>query len=312
MCEETTSPRTLHDRLFKEFLYRFLPDFLWVFFPAEAERLNFATLQFLDKELIINFAGQELRITDLVAEVATWDGIRETIIIHLEVEGRDKVTLAQRMSEYYALLRIFRRKPVLPLALVLLSGAGGLDWQSYQESIFGHAILYFRYGQVGIRDLSSRRYLAEDSPVAAALTVLMQPEGESPALLKLEAIEKVVASDLSDGDKLFLFEFMNTYAPTSELSDPRREIMEKLLAVEMTWADRLRAEGEVRGEARGRLEGERTMLLRLLTLLFGEPSPALTARINAIGDEETLAQVAQQLATIQHLDELILPDPVAE
>ena len=118
MSEATQPTRTLHDRLFKEFLYRFLPEFLWVFFPAEAERLNFATLQFLDKELIINFAGQELRITDLVAEVATWEGVPETIILHLEVEGRDKMTLPQRMSEYYALLRIFRRKPVLPLALV--------------------------------------------------------------------------------------------------------------------------------------------------------------------------------------------------
>lgn len=71
MSEETQPPRTLHDRLFKEFLHRFLPDFLWIFFPAEAERLNFATLQFLDKELIINFAGQELRITDIVVVRST-------------------------------------------------------------------------------------------------------------------------------------------------------------------------------------------------------------------------------------------------
>ena len=308
MIEAAQPARTLHDRLFKEFLQRFLPDFLWIFFPAEAERLNFDTLQFLDKELIINFAGQELRITDIVAEVATWEGIAETIIIHLEVEGRDKVALPQRMSEYYALLRIFRRKPVLPLALVLLPNAGGLDWQSYHERIFGHAVLHFRYGQVGIRDLSSRQYLAEHSPVAAALTVLMQPEGESPAFLKLEAVQKVLESELSDGDKLFLFEFMNTYAPTSELSDPRREIMEKLLDVEMTWGDRLRAEGEERGEARGELKGERKMLLRLMTVLFGEVPAPLIVRIEAISDEETLAQVAQQLVTLQSLDELVLPE----
>lgn len=250
--------------------------------------------------MTINFAGQELRITDIVAEVATWEGVAETIIIHLEVEGRDKVTLPQRMSEYYALLRIFRRKPVLPLALVLLPNAGGLDWQSYHESIFGHAVLHFRFGQVGIRDLSSRQYLAENSPVAAALTVLMEPAGESLALIKLEAMQKVVESELSDGDKLFLFEFMNTYAPTTELSDPGEAIMDKLLTVEMTWGDRLRAEG--------RVEGQRTLLLRLLTLMFGEAPAALVARIQAIGDEETLAQVAQQLVRIQSLDELVLPE----
>ena len=71
MSEVTQPAPTLHDRLFKEFLHRFLPDFMRVFFPAEAERLNFATLRFLDKELIINSPGQELRITDVVAEVDT-------------------------------------------------------------------------------------------------------------------------------------------------------------------------------------------------------------------------------------------------
>ena len=61
--------------------------------------------------------------------------------------------------------------------------------------------LHFRYGQVGIHVLSSHHDLAENSPVAAALPVLMEPDRESPALLKLTAMQKVVESDLSDGDK---------------------------------------------------------------------------------------------------------------
>lgn len=297
MSEEVEARHTLHDRLFKELLYRFLPDFLWIFFPAEAERLNFATLRFLDKELIINFAGQELRITDLVAEVETWEGVAETVIVHVEIEGRDKYSLPRRMSEYYVLLRMVRQK------LVLLPNAGGLSWQSYQESIFGHQVLHFRYGQVGIRDLSGQAYLAENSPVAAALSVLMQPEGESPAFLKLMALEKVVDSDLSDGDKLFLVEFMNVYSPIGELFDPREEVMKKLADVEMTWGERLRAEGEERGE----IKGERKMLLRLLTLMFGEVPESLTERINAIDDEAALTAIAQQILTIKRLDDLVLP-----
>lgn len=58
---------------------------------------------------------------------------------------------------------------------------------------------------------------------------------------------------------------MNTYAPTGELVDPQEEIMEKLANVEMTWGERLRAEGRAEGEARERLEDERKILLRLLT-----------------------------------------------
>jgi len=230
--------------------------------------------------------------------------VPEAIILHVEIEGRDKQTLPQRMSEYYMLLRIFRQKLVLPLALVLLPGAGGLHWRTYSETLFGHEVLRFQYGQVGIRDLSSQTYLAENSPVAAALTVLMQPEGESPAFIKLAALHKVIESDLSDGDKLFLVEFMNTYAPTGELFDPREEIMQQLIDAEMTWGERLRAEGEVRGE----IKGEQKMLLRLLTLLFGEVPIPLVTRINAITDETALTMLAEQILTIKRLEDLVLPD----
>ncbi len=46
-----------HDRRFKEFLQRFLPQFLKLFFPEQAARLDFTTLVFLDKELIVNLPG---------------------------------------------------------------------------------------------------------------------------------------------------------------------------------------------------------------------------------------------------------------
>src|SRR5215212_1871416 len=99
-----------YDRRFKEFLQRFLPNFLTLFFPEQAARLDFSTLVFLDKELIVNLPGQVLRITDIVAEVDALDGQKETIIVHIEVESRDKQTLPERMYEYYSMLRILRRR----------------------------------------------------------------------------------------------------------------------------------------------------------------------------------------------------------
>ncbi len=102
----------------------------------------------------------------------------------------------------------------------------------------------------------------------------------------------------------------------SELFDLREEIMEKLADIEMTWGDRLRAEGRNEGEKKGRtegkLEGERKMLLHLLTLLFGETPALVVERINAIADEETLALLARQIVSIKHLEELVLPEIDAE
>jgi hypothetical protein len=88
---------------------------------------------------------------------------------------------------------------------------------------------------------------------------------------------------------------MNVYAPTGELFDPREEIMQKLVETEMTWGERLRT------------EGERKMLLRFLTLMFGEVPTTLIERINAITDEAALTALAQQILTIKRLDDLVLP-----
>lgn len=80
--------------------------------------------------------------------------------------------------------------------------------------------------------------------------------------------------------------------------------MQKLVDVEMTWGERLRAEGEERGA----IKGERKMLLHLLTLMFGEVPVTLGDRINAITDEAALTTLAQQILTIKRLEDLVLPD----
>jgi hypothetical protein len=71
--------------------------------------------------------------------------------------------------------------------------------------------------------------------------------------------------------------------------------MQKLVETEMTWGERLRT------------EGERKMLLRFLTLMFGEVPTTLIERINAITDEAALTALAQQILTIKRLDDLVLP-----
>ncbi len=93
---------------------------------------------------------------------------------------------------------------MLPIALVLKPGVGGLKWRTYSERLFGRAVLRFQYGQVGLRDLLGEEYLALHDPVAAALASLMKPSMESKAKLKLAALRTVVDSRLTDGDKLFL------------------------------------------------------------------------------------------------------------
>jgi hypothetical protein len=299
MTTDTTPTRTLHDRIFKEFLHRFLPDFLHLFFPAEAARLDFATLTFLDQELLINLPEQKLRVPDFIAEVSTLDGESEVIIVHVEVEGRNRRSLPQRMFEYYSLLRILRQKRVLPLALVLLPQAGGLGWQLYQETLFGRTLLEFHYGQVGLRDLHSEDYLG-GHPVSAALAVLMQPTHLQVAEVKLAGLQGIIHSDLTEGDKLFLIDVIQTYLPREKVPNAGEQIMQALLETELTWGERHELEGEIRGQIK--------VLLRLLRRKFGPLPEPFVQRLEAIDDPAVLDELSEQVLTAVTLDDMKLPE----
>ena len=161
-----------HDTIFKELIDRFFQQFMELFFPEEAKHLDFWRVKPLGQELIANFPFQHLRKVDYVAEVGRVDGETEVVLVHLEIEANDKNSLPQRMFEYYSFLRLVNKHKVLPLALVLIKNAGGLQWKRYEETLFGRTIIDFQYGQVGLADLPSDDYLHSNNAFAACLIEL--------------------------------------------------------------------------------------------------------------------------------------------
>jgi hypothetical protein len=287
---------TTHDPIFKEFLRRFFPDFMKLFFPDEAAYLDFSTANRIEQELISNFPDQKVRVSDVIVEVGTLRGDEQVVLVHIEVEASRKGSLPARMFEYYSLLRTMRKKPVLPIACVLILNAGGLQWQTYREDLFGHTLVEFHYGQVGLFDLDSSTYLASGDPVAATLATLMQPGGRPVAEVKLEALYSVIRSGLTEGDKLFLINVMETYLPTEALADAGEKIMQALADVEMTWLEK------------AHVEGKQEILLRLLTIKFGTLPETFVKRIEAITANDALDALAEQVLAANSLAEIHLPD----
>ena len=329
MSEQTErAASSSHDRLFKEFFHRFLPQFLRLFFPREARRLKLDEVRFLDKELIINLPDQTLRITDVVAEVEALSGEKETILIHIEIEANPQQSFPRRMFEYYALLRVLRQHPVFPIALVLRRGAGGVQWREYTEMVLERKLLTFRYGQVGIRDLEGEEYMTYKEPVANALAALMDVEDERRPLLKLSALNDVMASELTEGDKLFLLKLIDYYLPTAVMVDASGTVMEELEDVELTKWERLeleamqrgieeglatgraegREEGREEGHEEGELSGKRDLLLRLLAHRFGEIPAQVFQRIAQVQDHHIFDALVEQALTVESAGDLLIPD----
>ena len=131
------------DQLFKELLRAFFREFLELFYPEVAARLDFARTTFLDKETFTDLPEGSRREMDLVAQVYTLDGEPEIILVHVEVQTQRRGEFPYRMWEYYALLRLRHKMPVFPVVVYLAPGAGGLVEETYTEALFGRNVLTF-------------------------------------------------------------------------------------------------------------------------------------------------------------------------
>jgi hypothetical protein len=167
------------DQVFKEFLQAFLPEFIALFFPDVARELNFDTLQFLDKELFTDVGEGEQREADIVARVETNQGVPEFLLIHTEVEStRRPSQFPHRMLNYYILLWLRHKTPIVPIFLYLAPGAGGLITETVEHVVLGKRVLSFAYDAIGLPDLSADDYTGRSNPIAETLSVWMRSDQE--------------------------------------------------------------------------------------------------------------------------------------
>ena len=100
--------------------------------------------------------------------------------------------------------------------------------------------------------------------------------------------------------------------PWSSLADGGEKMMQALADVEMTWVEKAyhegRAEGRAEARAEGRVEGQRALLLRQLTLKFGELPEAFVQRLLAVNDSDVLYALSEQVLTAPSLAEIMLPE----
>ena len=297
-----------HDQLFKSILRSLFREFLELFFPDYAARLDFDSVRFSDKELFKGFPDGQRREPDVVAQLRTQEGTPETVVVHVEVQADANDDFRRRMFEYYALLWLQFEAPVFPIALILKSGGPrqGIATEEFRQELFGREIVRFRYASIALAQLTGREYV-EKSPLAASLAALMQ-RGPDAAELELLArmLRQVVTSGLDEGQQGLLVDVIKAYFPVPE---SEKERYQRLLSrkeyrvvqdTELTWSERLRQEGR----ELGLVEGKRAALKRQLATKFG-PLPAdVEAGIDAVTSAEELDGYLERVLTASSLEEM--------
>ena len=284
-----------HDQLFKQVLEAFFADFLRLFAPETAARLDLTTVTFLNPEVFTDIPQGGRRTADVVAEVRSLEGEPELVIVHVEIQREREPDFGYRMWQYYVALRLRENKPVIPVALVFYAGREGIAREEYEEAVFGESIMTFRYLQISLPLLPAEQYVQAEQVLGAGLASVMRLPPDRPAQITLHraCLRRVLDAEQSgqvDAARAFLLgNLVETYLP---LTDEEREALRVQLeqegdvtmeVSELTWADQI----DFRSSLRTRREDVR----RAVQLRFGRISP----EVNALIDRAAVAQNEAEL-----------------
>jgi hypothetical protein len=301
---------TDHDQRLKVLLKELFGQFFWCFFPAWAERFDFASIEWLDKEMFLAPPQGEKRQLDLVAKLRLQpgapppcEGMSELIaLVHVEVETRKSaVALRPRMFDYYTLLRRDLGLPVLPIGLFLRVGLDGVGWDAYEEFFWDHCILRFEYAYVGLPGLNAEQYVTGEHLLGVALSQLMRVTPQRRAELFLEGLKRIVLSGENDRRRYLLRECLEAY---SNLDTAQKEQYQALLNTPSYQEVKTTM---MTTYEQGMLAGRREMVLVQLEAKFGLLSPTVRQRVEAL-DPEELRQLIRNLLKAQSLKELRLEE----
>jgi hypothetical protein len=281
-----------HDQRFKQLLQEFFPEFLKLFFPERAERLDLSEVEWMDKEVFPDPSQGDVYHMDLVARLrrrAPPGGLLGPAdlltLIHVEVESRDAVaTFRRRMYQYYEALRRKYGYPVLPIAVYLRVGLEGIGVDGYAEDYDDLQVLRFQYLYVGLPALDAERYVAGSNWLGVGLAALMRVPRVRKAWLRSEALRRVLLECPEKEYRRFLLrDCLEAYL---ELDEQQQREYEQLLQTEPykeigPMMATTFEKGVQQGLEQGHLHGLQHAARLVLEQQFGPLSAGAIQRLNA-------------------------------
>lgn len=306
---------TDHDQRFKTLIQAFFPQFMALFFPRWAERLNAETVEWLMQEVFPDPPQGSRHVLDLVGKVPT----REVVagqrpgepdhwlaLLHVEIESPDKSTLLKpRLFHSYAHLRDKYGMPVLPIALYLQVGLEGVGVDVYVERFWELELVRFQYLYVGLPALEAVEYVQGENCLGWALAALMSKPHDRAAWVGGEGLRRIAEAPLTDQQRFLLAECVQGYL---ELDEEQRREFERLVAGKPY--EGVRAMNKTvfeEGMEKGVEKGQRRVLHEQLEERFG-PLPAAVQQRLSEWPAERLATLVRAVVRAQSLRDMGLED----
>jgi hypothetical protein len=295
-----------HDQLAKDLLRTFLADLLRLVDPRLAAALRPEGAVFLDKEVFTDWPEGKRREIDLLAEIPRRRGRGLPVLLHAEVEAIARKDMGQRLWRYFNLLKARHGLQVVTIVVYLTRGRPGLWWERVEARVCGRQIATFSYAALGLAGCPAGDYLERPEPLAWALAALMHRGQRSRAELKLACLRRIARAALAELPRLVLVNWVETYLQLNREEAAEYDALralegnKEIQAMQKTWAEKL----EAKGEAKGKTEGVRETLLRLLRQRFGPLPAEAERRLGEVSSIARLNRLADQVLVARSLEEM--------
>ena len=292
---------TDHDQLFKKLFEEFFAQLLELVDLDLADKLVAEEATFLKQDLFSAVVDGDRAIVDLAAEVPVKDGLPPVVLIHVEIEGRFRGPMAERLWYYYMYLRLNLKQPVIPILVNLSGGPAGVTEVEWIDEVLGRKVARFRYFNFGLSGSLAEEYLERPQPLAWGLAALMRSRKWDRVELKIRCLRAIATADLSEKQEVQLLDLVQTYL---ELEGPEAKRFDTLKNQEMKEVDDMALTWAGKIEARGRLEGIRGLILRQLEHRFGPLPQEVRGCVEGLDDQSELDRLSDQLLDASSLAEL--------
>ncbi|AFY36404.1 DUF4351 domain-containing protein [Calothrix sp. PCC 7507] len=274
-----------HDRLFKELLSNFFPEFIELFFPAVSAYWERDSIEFLPQEIFTDVTEGKKKILDIAAKAAFRN--QDTLfIIHIEHQSYSQTDFERRMFNYFARLHEKYTLPIYPIVIYSHDTPTTPEPNSYCIDFPNKRILEFNYEVVQLNQLQWRDFINQQNPVASALMAKMQINTQERPIAKLASLQLLASLGLNPAQIQLISGFIDTYIKLnteeqalfeSQLAtiEPRQQ--EEVMQIVTSWME----EGIEQGVEQGR-QREAALITRQINRRVGALSPELQERIQGL------------------------------